>query len=132
MKISWPLNSSNIPIRKLEWLIFEGTKLVQINLVLDFDLNKTHEGWQFKSLEALADAMRALKNWEYFLVKTFDEYLLQKYLCIMFFSFFRLALEGVDGPTLATNQEQILVATIKAMEPTQSKYWFPALLGLLK
>jgi len=29
------------------------------------------------------------------------------------------ALEEVDGPTLATNQGQILVATIKAMEPTQ-------------
>ena len=66
--------------------------------------------------------MGALKNWEYFLVKTFDEDLLQKYVCIMFFSFFRLALEEVDGPTLATNQGQILVATIKAMEPTQSKY----------
>ena len=44
------------------------------------------------------------------------------YVCIIFFSLFRLALEEVDGSTLATNQEQILVATIKAMEPTQSKY----------
>ena len=26
--------------------------------------------------------MGALKNWEYFLVKTFDEDLLQKYVCI--------------------------------------------------
>ena len=38
------------------------------------------------------------------------------------FSFFRLALEEVDLSTLATNQGQILVATIKAMEPTQSNY----------
>lgn len=30
------------------------------------------------------------------------------------------ALEEVDGPTLATNQGQISVATIKAMEPTQT------------
>ena len=58
-----------------------------------------------------------------FLVKTCDEDLvLQMYVCIMFFSFFRLALEEVDGLTLATNQGQILVATIKAMERTQSKY----------